>query len=583
MNKHLIHFIFLLLILPSYGQETFTYIGRVVEGGSQQPLKGVVASIASLGITDTTNDEGIFQFNGLAKGRQELRLTLTGYRILHETITIDGRARYLHHFFLEILRFTLPEPIQIEASRNLDIQSPNTDVYTYDQHIFERASRSSAESLIGAHGVFVQKTNHGGGSPFIRGLTGNQTLLMIDGIRLNNATYRYGPNQYLNTIDPFTIDQIEVSRGSGSVAYGSDALGGVIHFHTQEPEFSPHHLQISTQGILKYGGAFEGGERYDMERTARAKFQMATPRVATILGVSYKDFGDLVAGEGLGPQTPSAYQELDIDFKSKFNLNKHQFTFAWQQVTQDSVGRYDQVTQLQAYDLYQFDPQVRNLIYMRYRLQVDKPWLQTLTVTPAFQRSTEERDKIRKGALIQTQERDEIQTQSFSVEATARPRTSWTIRSGVEAYYDQVFSELIAINDQGDSTLMRGLYPDGSSMWNIGIFTLHKYAFQKWQWEGGLRYNRVMIAAFDPLFGNLSIQPEAIVGHLRARYTLSENQFLFLSFNTGFRAPNINDLTSFGSFDFGIEVPNDNLNPERTTTGELGYKLSKKKIQLSVN
>ncbi|MDH4459904.1 MAG: TonB-dependent receptor plug domain-containing protein, partial [Flectobacillus sp.] len=45
--------------------------------------------------------------------------------------------------------------------------------------------RSTPESLFGAVGTFVQKTNHGGGSIFMRGLTGNQTLLLIDGIRLN--------------------------------------------------------------------------------------------------------------------------------------------------------------------------------------------------------------------------------------------------------------------------------------------------------------------------------------------------------------------------------------------------------------
>jgi outer membrane cobalamin receptor len=98
--------------------------------------------------------------------------------------------------------------------------------------------RTTPEALMGSSGVFVQKTNHGGGSAFIRGLTGNQTLLMLDGVRLNNATFRYGPNQYLNNIDLYTVDQIEVSKGIGSVEYGSDAIGGVIHLHSYTPMYN---------------------------------------------------------------------------------------------------------------------------------------------------------------------------------------------------------------------------------------------------------------------------------------------------------------------------------------------------------
>jgi outer membrane cobalamin receptor len=70
--------------------------------------------------------------------------------------------------------------------------------------------RTTPEAMMAINGVFVQKTNHGGGSPFLRGVTGNQILILIDGIRLNNATFRYGPNQYLNTVDAYSIAKIEV-------------------------------------------------------------------------------------------------------------------------------------------------------------------------------------------------------------------------------------------------------------------------------------------------------------------------------------------------------------------------------------
>lgn len=83
-----------------------------------------------------------------------------------------------------------------------------------DQEEIRESNVSSTPDVFRyAEGVYMQKTNLGGGSPFIRGLTGKQVLLMIDGVRLNNSFYRFGPHQYLNTVDLSLIDRIEVVRG----------------------------------------------------------------------------------------------------------------------------------------------------------------------------------------------------------------------------------------------------------------------------------------------------------------------------------------------------------------------------------
>jgi len=81
--------------------------------------------------------------------------------------------------------------------------------------IENRQVRTLAEALRELPGVMVQKTGHGQGSPYIRGFTGLRTLFLIDGIRLNNSTFREGPNQYWNTVDPFSV--LDVSRRSKSV------------------------------------------------------------------------------------------------------------------------------------------------------------------------------------------------------------------------------------------------------------------------------------------------------------------------------------------------------------------------------
>jgi outer membrane cobalamin receptor len=116
----------------------------------------------------------------------------------------------------------------VRAGRDDGVSEERAHGTVSRSEIERRQPRSAPDALRYESGVFVQQSAHGQGSAFIRGLTGQQTLLLFDGIRVNNSTYRQGPNQYFFTIDSRTIDSIEILRGGGSTRYGSDALGGVI-------------------------------------------------------------------------------------------------------------------------------------------------------------------------------------------------------------------------------------------------------------------------------------------------------------------------------------------------------------------
>ena len=360
-------------------------------------------------------------------------------------------------------------------------------------------------------GVFVQKTNHGGGSPFVRGLTGNQVLLMVDGIRLSNSTFRYGPNQYLATVAPHSIERIEVVRGSGSTLYGSDAIGGVVNVLVRGPRLAGGRTDASAGILLR-------GMNDGMDRTVRAEAEVAGERWALYAGADARSFGDLVAGGDLGTQAPSAYDERSVDAKALFRASASTLlTFAYQHVHQSDVPRYDQVAQ-RGYLRYGFDPQVRQLAYARSETFLSHPWLR----------------RLRDDAL-----------------AAALGRRPLPATPGGEP------------GDPGEGRGGdAGPAPGGPLRASAGRLGLTL----------GGRLNSYAIAADDPVVGPIDVRPRALVGNASALFRLAEGQRLVASVNTGFRAPNTSDIGSLGPFDFGVEVPSPDLEPERSLTFEVGHK-----------
>lgn len=230
------------------------------------------------------------------------------------------------------------EEVVVTANRigTLRMNTPEAISVIDHQSIQNDQLRSASEALMLTPGVFVQKTNHGGGSPFVRGLTGNQTLLLVDGIRLSNATTRYGPNQYFNTIDLFSVEKIEVLHGNGSVQYGSDAMGGTVQAFSHQLEYqqkpawgSSLLTRIATQG---------------MEQTLHGDLNFSQEKLALRAGVTWRNFGDLVGGDTTGRQSPTGYGELDFDLKGKMRISPaSDLTLAFQRVHQREVPVFHKV------------------------------------------------------------------------------------------------------------------------------------------------------------------------------------------------------------------------------------------------
>ncbi len=453
-------------------------------------------------------------------------------------------------------RFNTPEAIEVLRLKTIQSQQ----------------LRSSPEALSALPGLFVQKTNHGGGSPFLRGLTGNQTLLLIDGIRLSNATFRYGPNQYFNTIDLFSLEKIEALRGSGSVQYGSDALGGTIQ------AFS---LAVDLSDKPGFGGAVQlRGASQGMEQTARAELQHSTRRSAFGAGITWRNFDDLVGGDTTGRQAPSGYRELNYDLKGKIALSRRAtLTLAHQNVRQNEVPLFHKV-QLENFAVNQFEPQRRVLSYARLEQDLSSGIWKSLSVTTSLHQTEEGRESRKNGSTVLRIENDQVRSLGMNAQITTVFGKHWSANSGVELYHDLVNSTRADLDQStGVSTSKRGLYPDDATMMSLAAYSLHELDLTRWNFTAGARWNTFVIQVKDEAIGSANQKPSALVGNLGVLYKLNRFSNLFASLNTGFRAPNIDDLGTLGIVDFRFETPNYDLQPERSTNFQIGYKLKTNKLQ----
>ena len=161
-------------------------------------------------------------------------------------------------------------------------------VILHSKEIERLNTQNTADLLEKRAGINVQKSQMGGGSPVIRGFEANRILLVVDGVRLNNAIYRGGHLQNIISIDNASLEQVEIIFGPSSSEYGSDALGGIIHLKTKRPKFSEK-PKFSHSYSTRYATANKGiSKHYDMQYTG-ADF-------ALFSSFSHSDFDDLRMG-----------------------------------------------------------------------------------------------------------------------------------------------------------------------------------------------------------------------------------------------------------------------------------------------
>ncbi len=442
--------------------------------------------------------------------------------------------------------------------------TPQAVTLITDQEVEQANVTSTPDLFRYAEGVYMQKTNLGGGSPFMRGLTGKQVLILVDGVRLNNSYFRFGPHQYLNTVDPELIERIEVVRGPMSVLYGSDALGGTINIITRRPD--PTLADGALDGLVhaSYDTAVDGG-------SVRAQIGGRRGDAGFLAGITAKRLDDLKGGGSVGAQRPSGYDEWDADLQSDWRIDRrHSVRVALQHTDQDAVPKTSEVT-LGSKLKYDYQPQERTLAYLEYSGK-DLQLFDEVTARVSFSRQKEGEQIIARATPSQeSAEVTDVATWGASLQLANRLGSRQRFTYGFEYYRDDYNTRKHLLDlGSGAVTPVAPGSPDGARYETLGLYLQDELRLsRKLDLTGGVRWSRIET---DGQVGDqrLSLAVDQLTGSLNGLYRLAPHLNLVGGVAQGFRAPNMEDF--FGRVDFYSEIPNTQLKPEESFSQEIGLK-----------
>jgi len=627
MTKFIVFIFVYFSLYTFYGQTV-----KVVELDSEYPIDRVLVYNESKNIylyTDKNGDVDISIFTN------DDVLNFQHISYVDQTMTKSEVLAFKNIIFLENAAEQIQEVV-LSASRSEEKRARIAEhIEIITQHEIQKKSpQTSADLLALTPGVKVQKTQFGGGSPVLRGMESNRVLLVVDGVRLNNAIYRKGHLQNSITVSPNLLARTEVLFGPSSIIYGSDALGGVIHYYTKKPKLSDKHL-LNSSLLTRYSSVND-------ELSASYTTEYSAKKWASLTAISVNRFGDLKMGKnrshgfddwGLVPyysnntdtyyeavpqinsdqniQRNTGYDQLDFLQKFLVPLSKNtELNFNIQYSTSTNIPRFDKLNEYNdegtlRYAEWYYGPQKRFLASSQLNIKPNLKWLEAGQFTLAYQDISESRVE-REFDELETYFRDEnVKVWSlngdFHIPLTSSKKR--ILSYGFETSYNKVTSNAIGktleVNNHdmagySDYFTIQSRFPDGGSSYsNFALYTNYRFDHSK---KGtlniGVRFTNTLLKAtwLDETFISLpemSIRSlnSAFSGTIGYVYKPNNDWKLSTVLSSGFRSPNIDDIGKIREKRGSVSVPNTKLKPEYAYNAELGllHYMNHKKTMIGFN
>ncbi len=485
---------------------------------------------------------------------------------------------------------------------------PNKIIKITTRDIALNNPQTAADMLNHTGAIYIQKSQLAGGSPMIRGFATNRVLIVVDGVRMNNAIFRSGNLQNIISIDPLSLQSAEVILGPGSLIYGSDAIGGVMDFHTLTPSFSD---SMNKSDKVKFkGNALARFSTANREQSFHADFQLASKKWAWAASITHSDFGDLKMGKYGGypsylrpeyvqrinnrdsviqnedprRQVSSGYDQRQIMQKVRFKpMEGIELQYGFYYSGTGTAPRYDRLIEYRNNQLrfaeWNYGPMLWRMHTLQAALLKSNRFYEELKITAAYQNYEESRIDRQRNNLNRRNQTENVRAWSLNIDAFK------TLGKGSLFYGAEWVDNLVRSRGQitnintGNITPTQSRYPDESTWSSLGLYMLYKVnLLPQLTINTGLRLNRgTAKAAFDqelfPLpYEKADVNSTALTPSTGLVWRPGASWQIHGNFSTGFRIPNIDDLGKlFESNPGNIVVPNANLKSEYALNYELGF------------
>ena len=488
---------------------------------------------------------------------------------------------------------------------------PSTVSIISAQRISTANAQTTSDVLAKTGLLSVQKSQQGGGSPSIRGFEASRILLVVDGVKMNNLIYRAGHLQNLITVDPGSLERIELMYGPASVSYGSDALGGVIVMNTPEPVLSPEgKLNFFGKALARYNSVNDG-------TTLHADFNIGGKKFGSFTSLSFNRFGDLRSGRNKNPFLPdddsyiyrkytvgrldgrdvlidnpkywhqpgSGYLQYDVLQKFLFKQSdqtEHVLNFQFSNT--NNVPRYDRLTDMSKgkpkFAQWYYGPQTRLLGV--YNLNAKEALgADDFSLRLSYQNIKESRHNRKLNDPWLGSRCENVNVVSLS--------TDWVkfigahkLHAGLDGSLQFLKSTAHATDiNNGETKPLDTRYPDGkNTMHDIEAFLSHTWTINpKLTMTDGLRVGYTALRAnflvddfypFHTLIGAVKQDNPTYSLSVGLAYNPVPTWKIGMNLSTGYRVPNIDDLAKvFDSEPGKVIMPNPNIRPEQTLNADI--------------